>query len=335
MASRIRIAIDCMGGDLGASSAVPAAVSAVSQFSDIELVLIGRKNDVSSHLGDHSACLSIVHSDETVLMSDKPSVALRKKISSSMRIAIDLLAQKQVDAVVSAGNTGALMAMGCSVLKTLPGIDRPAICAPIPSSEGRCYLLDLGANVDSSAEQLHQFAIMGAALCNTVDGIAKPRVAVLNIGEEEGKGNEQVKLARQLIAADAKIHYIGSIEGDRLFGGEADVVVCDGFVGNVALKTSEGTASYINRMLKQQFNSGPLSTLLGWVATPVLNRLEQQLNPEQYNGASFLGLQGIVVKSHGNSSAAGFQMAIARARQEVKSGLLEAISARLLSLAPC
>jgi phosphate acyltransferase len=336
LASRVRIAIECMGGDFGLSSTLPAAVNAVKIFPDIELVLVGDQQDIASFIHRNSCespRLSIVHADEIVQMSDKPSFALRKKVRSSMRVAIDLLASREVDAVVSAGNTGALMAMGCYVLKTMPGIDRPAICSSLPGLRGRCHLLDLGANVDTCAEHLHQFAIMGSALSSTVDGLAHPRVAVLNIGEEDIKGNEQVKLAIKLIEADKQLNFLGSIEGDRIFSGEADVIVCDGFVGNIALKVCEGTAAYVNQVVRQQFTKDLMSKLAGWIAGPVLKRVSAQLDPQQYNGASFLGLQGVVIKSHGNSSIKSFQLAIAQARSEVESGMLEVIDQRMAALA--
>lgn len=325
-----------MGGDFGLRSSLPAATNILSISPNLELILVGDQKKISSGL-DKSGCrskrLSIVHSDDIVLMSDKPSFALRNKPRSSMKIAVDLLGDKNVDAVVSAGNTGALMAIGCYVLKTLPGIDRPAICSSLPTVEGCCYFLDLGANVDSCAEHLHQFAIMGAALARAMDGKKDPRIAVLNIGEEDIKGNEQVKLAVKLIEANKQLNFVGSIEGDRLFSAEADVIVCDGFVGNVALKVCEGTASYINNILNQQFAQNTFTRLAGWIAAPVLNRVTQQLDPQQYNGASFLGLQGVVVKSHGNSSVKSFQLAIAQAKLEVESGMIEAIDRGLTSLA--
>ncbi|MEE8059128.1 MAG: phosphate acyltransferase PlsX [Pseudomonadales bacterium] len=333
MTPQIRIAIDCMGGDLGLRASLPAAIKALSQFTDLEIALVGNQQSIEAQLtaADH-ARLQIVHAPDVVVMTDKPSFALRKKKLSSMRIAIDLLQEGKVDGVVSAGNTGALMAMGCYVLKTLPGIDRPAICSAVPSANGHCYLLDLGANVDSSAEHLHQFAIMGATLSSAVDGIENPRVAVLNIGEEEIKGNEQVKLATKLIAANPQINYIGSIEGAGLFSGSADVIVCDGFVGNVALKVCEGTSSHIADVVQDQFKKNIFSRLAAMTAMPVLKRIYQKLDPQQYNGASFLGLQGVVVKSHGSSTIEGFLYAIAQARSEVNSNMLDMISQRLAAL---
>ncbi len=338
MASRIRIAVDCMGGDHGLRTSIPAALSALSQFSDLDLTLVGDQQAIAEQLSladvpaIDSARYRIVHADDVVAMSDKPSFALRKKKTSSMRIAIDLLQVSEVDAVVSAGNTGALMAMGCYVLKMLPGIARPAICSAVPSVNGHSYLLDLGANVDSCADHLHQFAIMGAALSSAVDGIDNPRIGLLNIGEEAMKGNEQVKLAARLIEGDSHLNYIGSVEGDGLFSGQADVIVCDGFVGNVALKACEGTASYIAGVVQAQFKRGWFGRAAALLAMPVLKRIFLQLNPQQYNGASFLGLQGVLVKSHGGSSAEGFCYAIAQARSEVDSNMLAMIDLRLAAI---
>lgn len=330
MASRIRIAIDCMGGDLGLRTSLPAALLAAHRFPNIRITLVGNAADICAHLGDSElAQFDIVHADDIVLMSDKPSVALRKKPQSSMRVAIDLLADAKVDAVVSAGNTGALMAIGCYRLKTLDGIDRPAICSSVPAVNGHCYLLDLGANVDCGAENLYQFAVMGSALATVLDDIPQPRVALLNIGAEQTKGNEQVKNAGSLIEADSTLNYVGHLEGDKLFSSNADVVVCDGFVGNVALKTMEGTASYIADIVEQQFKRTLLTRALALLVAPVLKKIYQQLNPEQYNGASFLGLQGIVVKSHGSSSEQGFVNAIEQARREVSQDLLALIGRRL------
>lgn len=333
MASRIRIAIDCMGGDFGLRVAIPAAVTSLSQFSDIDLTLVGERSAIESALSPAMReRFTIVNAPDTVSMSDKPSHALRHKTQSSMRVAIDLLHTNQVDALVSAGNTGALMAMGCYVLKTLPGITRPAICSAVPSATGHSYLLDLGANVDSSAEHLHQFAVMGSALACALGSINNPRVALLNIGEEAIKGNEQVKLADALFQANQQLNYIGFIEGDELFAASADVIVADGFVGNVALKACEGTASYISSIINDGFKASWLSRIAGFFALPVLKNIHQKLDPQQYNGASFLGLQGVVVKSHGGSNVKGFVHAIEQARQEVNSNMLDIIDQRLTAL---
>lgn len=330
MASRIRIAVDCMGGDSGLRTSLPAALGAAHRFPDTRITLVGNAADIRAQLSDSElALVDIMHADDIVLMSDQPSAALRRKPQSSMRIAIDLLADAKVDAVVSAGNTGALMAIGCYRLKTMTGIDRPAICSLVPAVNGHCHLLDLGANVDCSAKSLYQFALMGSALATALDGIQQPRIALLNIGAEQAKGNEQVKTAANLVAANKALNYVGYLEGNDLFSDQADVVVCDGFVGNVTLKTMEGTASYIAGIVKQQFKRNLFTRALALAAAPVLKKIYQQLNPEQYNGASLLGLQGIVVKSHGSSSEQGFINAIAQARREVSQDLLALISEHL------
>jgi glycerol-3-phosphate acyltransferase PlsX len=327
MASRIRIAIDCMGGDSGLHVTLPAAFRALLAYPDLELFLVGPKSTLESELDANNLyslspqTITIVDAPDSVLMSDKPASVLRHKRHSSMYVAVQLLKDKKINAVVSAGNTGALMAVGCYLLGTLTGIDRPAICARIPTHHGNANLLDLGANVNCSAKQLHQFAVMGAALSESVDGVRSPRLALLNIGEEQIKGNEQVKQAARLLGDDSRVNFIGSIEGDKIFSGDADVIVCDGFVGNVALKTSEGTARYISSLIKFEFMNGFLGRLVAFVAKPVLKRVFYKLDPQQYNGASFLGLQGVVVKSHGSSNVDGFLRAISQARSEVKINL--------------
>lgn len=333
MASRIRIAVDCMGGDLGLRACIPAAVKALSLFTDLDITLVGSEQQISLLLEtqDHKS-LSIVDAPDVVTMSDKPTAALKYKKQSSMRMAIDLLQQQQVDAVVSAGNTGALMTMGCMVLKTLPGIIRPAICSALPTTKGHSFLLDLGANVDCSAEHLHQFATMGSVLASAINGEQSPRVALLNIGEESGKGNEQVKLADVLFRTDRRLNYIGFAEADKLFSGNAEVIVADGFTGNIALKSCEGTASYIGEVIQSGFNRSLLSKLAAMAARPVLKTIFQKLDPQQYNGASFLGLNGVVVKAHGNSSAEGFFNAIVQARSEVASDMINIMTRRLSAL---
>lgn len=333
MASRIRIAVDCMGGDFGPCVPVPAAVQAVYRFPNIEITLVGDRPAIEFELSQIESpvphCFNITHAPDVVTMSDSPVVALRHKSKSSMRMAIDLVHDNHVDAVVSAGNTGALLAIGCYVLKTLEGIHRPAICSFVPANDQHLYLLDLGANVDTDAQHLHQFARMGAALSSVVDGVASPRVALLNIGREEGKGNDQVKRARKLIDADKDINFVGSIEGSDLFSGFSDVVVCDGFVGNVALKVSEGTASFISSIVKEEFERDWLSRCAAVLARPILNRVYKRLDTQRYNGASFLGLSGVVVKSHGDSTVDSFFHAIAQAKKEVECHLVESIGQTL------
>jgi phosphate acyltransferase len=317
-----------MGGDYGLRSSLPAAINCLGQFPQLHITLVGNAEQIQAALPVLPARATIVDAAQTVEMSDRPAQALRQKTQSSMRVAIDLLAQRQVDAVISAGNTGALMAMGLLVLKTLPGIDRPAICTAIPTQLGHCLLLDLGANTDCDANQLQQFALLGNALAQS-DGVANPRIALLNIGVEGGKGNEQVKLAAELFAKDRRLNYFGFIEGDTLFHGAADVVVCDGFAGNIALKVSEGTSHLIATKIQRQFLKNTWTKISGWIARPVLNALYRELDPQQYNGACLLGLQGIVFKSHGNSTVAGFEQTIARAINAVEKSLIDLISQQL------
>lgn len=324
-----------MGGDHGLRSSLPAAVNSLQQSPHLHIVLVGAAELIRRELAADasafekiSARCEIVDAPEVVAADERPSSALRHKTRSSMRIAMDLLAARRVDAIVSAGNTGALMAMGLFVLKTLPNIDRPAICAPIPTRNGSSLLLDLGANVDCSAEQLHQFALMGAALAS-VEGIDNPRVALLNIGEEQSKGNEQVKRAAAILGSDSQLNYCGFIEADKIFHGAADVIVCDGFAGNIALKVCEGTAAFIADKMRSGFLRTLVARLRGLAARPVLQALYAELDPQRYNGACLLGLRGVVVKSHGNSTAAGFQRAIDRAMTAVEQNLLGSIALRL------
>lgn len=317
-----------MGGDLGLRSALPAAVHSLQRFPYLHLTLVGAAAQIHSALDSVPSRLRIVDAEQVVEMDDRPSAALRHKTRSSMRVALDMLAAHEVDAVVSGGNTGALMVMGLFVLKSLPGIDRPAMCTALPTKNGHCLLLDLGANVDCDAAQLHQFASMGAALAAS-DGVANPRVALLNIGAESAKGNDQVKRAHELFAADSTLNYCGFVEGNSLFDGIADVVVCDGFAGNIALKTCEGTASLIAEKMRAQFSKNVFTRVVGAMAKPVLTALYRELDPQQYNGAVLLGVRGVVIKSHGNSSSAGFESAIARAVNAVEKDLSGLIERRL------
>ncbi|AHF68619.1 PlsX protein [Pseudomonas cichorii JBC1] len=283
---------------------------------------------IARHSGVDRSRLHIVHASEVVTMDERPSQALRGKPDSSMRVALGLVADGQAQACVSAGNTGALMALSRLVLKTLPGIDRPAMVAAIPTRSGYCQLLDLGANVDCSAEALYQFAVMGAVTAEAL-GVASPRVALLNVGTEDIKGNQQVKQAAVLLQAARGINYIGFVEGDGLYRGEADVVVCDGFVGNVLLKSSEGLATMIVARMDELFRRNLMAKAVGVLAMPLLKRLQAELAPARHNGASLLGLQGIVVKSHGSASAQGFESAIRRALIEVRENLPQRLRGRL------
>lgn len=326
------IALDAMGGDHGASIVVPAALMALKKNAGLKLILVGDESTISDVLVENkskvSDRLSIQHASQVVEMDELPSQALRGKKDSSMRIAINLVKEGQAQACVSAGNTGALMATARFVLKTLPGIDRPAICTTLPTVKGHVYVLDLGANVDSSAEHLFEFAVMGSELASAVDEKTSPTVGLLNIGEEEIKGNERVKEAARLLAA-SNLNYIGYVEGDGIFLGAADVVVCDGFVGNVMLKTTEGVAKMLSHFIKQEFKKNPLTMLAGLIAMPVLNAFKRRIDPREYNGASLVGLQGIVIKSHGGADALAFSNAIHEAILEVDKNVPQRISQQL------
>ncbi|MFO1349884.1 MAG: phosphate acyltransferase PlsX [Gammaproteobacteria bacterium] len=329
----ITIAIDGMGGDIGPDAVVPAALAVARP--GLTLILVGQEGVLVDKLRHYRAenrpGIVIRHAPQTVEMNESPAQALRLKKNSSMRVAINLVKQGEADACVSAGNTGALMATARFVLKTLPGIDRPAICTSLPSVRGHVHVLDLGANVDSKAEHLQQFAIMGSVLAMAVDNIDKPRVGLLNIGEEEIKGNEQVKEAAALLA-NSGLNYIGFVEGDGIFLDEVDVVVCDGFVGNVALKTSEGAAKLIRHFMREAFNKNLFTRLAGLVALPVLRSLGRRIDPRRYNGASLLGLQGAVVKSHGSADTLAFANAIEIAILEVAKQVPARIEKHLTAL---
>ncbi|MBD8600939.1 MULTISPECIES: phosphate acyltransferase PlsX [Pseudomonas] len=329
------IAIDAMGGDFGPRSIVQACVACLLATPSLHLTLVGQSSLLEDLIARHSGVdrsrLHVVHAGEVITMDERPSQALRGKPDSSMRVALGLLAEGKAHACVSAGNTGALMALSRFVLKTLPGIDRPAMVAAMPTRGGYCQLLDLGANVDCTAEHLYQFAVMGSVAAEAL-GVVRPRVALLNVGTEDIKGNQQVKLAAGLLQTAPGLNYIGFVEGDGLYRGEADVVVCDGFVGNVLLKSSEGLALMIGERIEGLFRRNVLSRLVGLMARPVLGQLKADLAPARHNGASFLGLQGIVVKSHGSADAQGFQSAIQRALIEIQENLPQRLRGRLEDL---
>lgn len=308
-----------MSGDKCPRLRIRAAVRALETFSDLHLILVGDQSLITAPLANHPR-VTLVHAEKTIAMDEKPSVALRTREDSSMWLALDQLACGLAAACVSAGNTGALMAMGRYALKTFPGIDRPAIAATIPCVGGSVQLLDVGANVDCPAEHLYQFAIMGSRLVTTMAGIV-PRIGLLNIGTEGNKGNEQVRRADGLLKSDKRLDYIGFVEGHDLFAGRADVIVCDGFVGNIALKTGEGVASLIRSRLVQAFEQSLWRRFLALLIAPVLRSLYRDIDPVCYNGASFLGLQGIVVKSHGHSDEEGFFRAICEAVREVDNDI--------------
>ncbi|RMD80262.1 MAG: phosphate acyltransferase PlsX [Gammaproteobacteria bacterium] len=331
----VTLALDGMGGDHGPAVVVPGALHALRRIPDLRLILVGDTEVLSRELaarGERAGPrLRLHHASQQVAMDELPSAALRTKKDSSMRVAVNLVKEGEADACVSAGNTGALMAIARFVLKTLPGIDRPAICSALPTIRGHTHVLDLGANVDSCAETLFQFALMGAALVAAVEGRERPTVGLLNIGVEEIKGNERVREAARLIAS-SHLNYVGFVEGDDVYEGAADVVVCDGFVGNVALKTSEGVARMIRHYMEQEFRRSPWSRLVGLLARPILRGFRDRIDPRRYNGASLLGLQGIVVKSHGGADALAFAHAVEVAVQEVRQAVPQRISRQLESL---
>lgn len=331
----IRIAVDCMGGDHGPLATVPAALAFAGAHADAEMILVGPQATVEQALAGAERMLPgrvrIVHAPEIVAMDEPPASALRGKRESSMRVAIDLVKAGEADCCVSAGNTGALMAMARFVLKMLPGIERPAIASVMPTQRGHTLMLDLGANVNCTAEQLLQFAVMGSALASAMDHSERPSVGLLNIGEEEIKGNDVVKEAAELLRASG-LNFYGNIEGDDIYKGTTDVVVCDGFVGNVALKTSEGLAQMLAAYLREEFKRNLFTRLAAVLALPVINAFKRRVDHRRYNGASLLGLRGIVVKSHGSADSFAFQFAIDRAYAEARSALPGLISARIEAL---
>jgi len=325
----ITIAIDAMGGDHGPHVTVKAALDFLSKNSDVNIVLVGLSDAINAELKVNKTSagtrLRVHHASEVVTMDDSLPVALRTKKDSSMRVTADIVKRGEADAGVSAGNTGALMAVSRFVLKTLPGIDRPAIASTLPSRTGRTYMLDLGANVDCSAEHLRQFAIMGSALVSAIEHKERPSIGLLNIGEEEIKGNDVVKQAGEMLRASG-LNFYGNVEGNDIYMGTVDVVVCDGFVGNVALKASEGLAKLIGDRLRGEFKRTPLTRLAGLISWPVLRAFKRNLDPRRYNGASLLGLNGVIIKSHGSADVFSFEQAILKAAEEVRGGLLRRIA---------
>lgn len=321
-----------MGGDHGPPEIVPAALASLAKHPELSLALVGREEVLRAELARHTGAarerVQIVAADEVVEMHEPPSQALKNKKQSSMRIAIEQVREGRAAACVSAGNTGALMATARFILKMLPGIDRPAICTAIPGKRGHTHVLDLGANVDSTSEQLFQFAIMGAQLASAVDHKANPSIALLNVGEEEIKGNDRVKQAAALLA-NSNLNYIGYVEGTDLYSGEIDVIVCDGFVGNIALKTSEGLADFLRHHAVAAFKGTLYARFAALVARPVLKALRQKIDPRRYNGASLLGLRGIVIKSHGSADRVSFATAIEEAMVEVEQNIAGRIGAKL------
>ncbi|MGR9105336.1 MAG: phosphate acyltransferase PlsX [Gammaproteobacteria bacterium] len=332
MSLKSPIALDAMGGDFGPSVTVPAAIRALEESHDLSLILVGDETELATALQSVPPNLkeriSIQHASQRVEMHDEPSKVLRNKKDSSMRVAINLVRDGVAGACVSAGNTGALMATARFVLKMIPGIDRPAIIATLPSIRGHTYVLDLGANVDCTAEHLFQFAVMANELVKAVDGVERPKIGLLNIGSEEIKGNDQVKKASKLLS-DAHFNFVGFSEGNDIFAGDVDIVVTDGFVGNVALKSAEGAVKMIGHEIKKAFSRNLLTKLAALIVMPVLKAVKDHIDPRQYNGASLLGLRGIVIKSHGSADAVAFANAIQTARLEVEQAVIEKIADRV------
>jgi glycerol-3-phosphate acyltransferase PlsX len=328
--SVVRIAVDCMGGDHGAAVVLPACRAFLDKHPQAELLLVGTAEALAP-ARSWARCTPVI-ATEVVTMHDPVEVALRKKRDSSMRVAINQL-KSGAHACVSAGNTGALMALARYLLKTLEGIDRPAIATVMPNRlDGHTTVLDLGANVDCTPEHLLQFAIMGSSLVAAVEGKEEPTVGLLNIGEEAIKGSETIKRAGELLRAagdSGLIRFHGNVEGNDIFKGTVDLVVCDGFVGNVLLKTSEGLASMLSDFIKQEFTRGPLSKLAALVALPVLRRFKHRVDPRRYNGAALLGLRGLVFKSHGSADAMAFETALARAYDAAHNRLLDRVHDRI------
>jgi phosphate acyltransferase len=336
------VSVDCMGGDHGLSVTLPASAEFLTRHPKARLILVGQQPAVDTEVGrlvaransqfavlKDPARVSVVHADQVVGMDDPPAVALKSKRQSSMRHAFQAVADGQADAAVSAGNTGALMAISRYVLKTLDGIDRPAIATAIPNRQGGSTLmLDLGANVDCGPEHLFQFAVMGAALVSVTQNNPSPSVALLNVGEEAIKGNEVVKQAADLLRASG-LRFTGNVEGNDVYKGGTDVVVCDGFVGNVALKTSEGVAQMLGAFLREEFKRNWATKLAAVVASPVLRAFADRVDPRRYNGAVLLGLRGVVVKSHGSADAYAFRHALERAADAAEHGLVARISGAL------
>lgn len=324
----VTVAIDCMGGDHGAHVTVPAVLQYLARDPESAFILVGREPQIEAELARCRAAatprLRLQHAAEVVAMDEQPAAALRGKKDSSMRVAIDLVKSGEAQACVSAGNTGALMAISRFVLKTLPGVDRPAIATILPTLKGHTYVLDLGANVDCTAEHLLQFGIMGAELVTSVESKAQPTVGLLNVGEEDIKGNDVVKRAAELLRS-SDLNFYGNVEGDDIYKGTTDVVVCDGFVGNVALKTSEGLAQMLATYLREEFSRNPLTKLAGVLASPVINAFKHRVDHRRYNGATLIGLRGVVIKSHGAADVFAFGFAIQRAVEEARAGVLRHI----------
>ena len=329
---QVTIAVDAMGGDHGPPVTVAASLQFLEQAHDARIVLVGNEAAIRKCLASRQSAalerVSVQPASEVVEMCEAPAEALRRKKDSSLRVAINLVKEGAAQACVSAGNTGALMAISRFVLKTLPGIHRPAIASQLPTRKGVTTALDLGANVNCTAEQLVQFAVMGSALVAAVEGIERPSVGLLNIGEEDIKGNDVVKQAAELLKSSG-LNFYGNVEGTDIYRGTTDVIVCDGFVGNVALKTSEGLALMLADYLREEFTRTALRRMLSVFALPMLNSFKRRVDPRRYNGATLIGLKGVVIKSHGSADVLAFRYALKKAHAEVVNRVLERIAQRL------
>jgi len=330
----IKVSIDASGGDFGFPVTVKAGINALGVYKDLYLNFVGDEKGIQKELNRHSIYktyidrISITHASEVINMDDSLSTALRHKKDSSMRVAIKLIENGTVDACVSAGNTGALMAIARFILKTIEGVDRPAIMGSIPTLNGHIHVLDLGANVDSKPETLLQFAIMGSIVVQDTENIPNPTIGLLNVGVEEMKGHEKIQDTAELLK-ESSLNYSGFIEGDDIFKGVVDVVVCDGFEGNIALKASEGVAKMFSYLIKESFNKNFLTKLVSIFAKPVMNSFKSKVDPGQYNGASLLGLKGVVIKSHGNADVNSYFQAIKEAYLEAHAKITDKISVQL------
>ena len=333
MTAGLTIAVDAMSGDHGAEVAVPAALDVLAATHDLRLVLVGRGEVLRPLVGEPlPARCSLLEASEVVGMDERPQDAVRRKKDSSMRVAINLVKKGEAAACVSAGNTGALLATSRFVLGMVPGIDRPAIVSAVPAAHGHTVMLDLGANPDCTAEHLVQFAVMGSVIASDLHGIDRPRIGLLNIGEEEIKGTDELREAHRRLSA-APINFRGFVEGNVIFSGEVDVVVTDGFSGNIALKTMEGVARFIGSVMREEFTASPLRKLGALAASPALRGLKRRLDPGVYNGASMVGLAGVVIKSHGGADRAAFASAVRVAIVEARKGVPAQIGALMASVA--
>ena len=330
MHDNITIALDMMSGDDGVASSVPGAIQALNKHQDLFLILVGNKTAIENFIPNDIKKLentryNIIHTNELISMQDEVLTAIRSKKQSSMRLSIEAVNQNKADACVSAGNTGALMALSKIILKMLQGIDRPAICGSFPTKDGLTHMLDLGANVQCNSNHLYQFAIMGSALVQSLEISNSPKIGLLNVGSEEFKGNDTIKHSGQLLQK-SKLNYVGFVEGDDIFTGSFDLVVTDGFAGNIALKSIEGVANIISHFIKSEFNKNIFTKISAAISYPVMKAVKKKVDPRRYNGASLLGLQGVVVKSHGSADPYAFSRAINTAYYEVKNQILNKIT---------